>query len=295
MILVNSPQDEQRGQGSYEVGYPLECASITCQLAEGLNPDIAASKVTASFPAGTWVTEIINFLTAGVCNYFLAVPDFVVGEYNFDDAERYSALREVLPGQYGWIIKTDPAGVLQLSQWAMPEIGGASQKTLNMISKALTPPANTLYTQVEIRNYNQQDGTSGLILEVVDNGDGTGTIYGSSVPWTTAFNIFDSEDSPAPSLLITGGTVEEPEVEDTDVEFVDYTAILSKPCYSTPVIDWGKNDSLSPISYTESGALTTATDPGYSVAAKVTFLSRRKKWKYNNKKVDITQVRLKYN
>lgn len=294
MIIVNKPQDEQVTQGTYEVGYLLECASITCQLAEGLNPDLAASRVTASFPSGTMLTEILDFLTDGVCSYNLAVPDFPTGGYDFDNSERFAALREVLPEQYGWIVETDQAGVLQLSQWRKPEVGGIGQKTLTMSRKSLTPPTDTLYTQVEIRNYNQQDGTSGLRLEVVDNGDGTGIIYGYSVPWTDAFSVFDSEDSPAPSLLITGGAVEEVEVEDTDVEFVDGKASLSKPCYSDPVIDWGNNDSLSPVTYTESGALTTTTDPGFSVAVKVTCITRRKRWDFDNRKIDVSQVRLKY-
>ena len=83
-------------------------------------------------------------------------------------------------------------------------------------------------------------------------------------------------------------------MEDTDVEFVDYAASLSKPCYSDPVIDWGNNDSLSPVTYTEFGALTTATEPGYSVAVKVTRLVRRKVWTYDNRKTDVSQVRLRY-
>ena len=294
MIVVNKPQDEQVTQGTYEVGYLLECASVTCQLAEGINPDLTASRVTGSFPAGTMLTEILDFLTDGVCSYNLAVPDFPTGGYDFDDAERFAALREVLPEQYGWVIKTDKAGLLHLSQWRKPETGGAGQKTLTMSRKSLTPPADTIYTQVVVRNYSQQDGTSGLRLEVVDNGDGTGTIYGYSVPWIDAFSVFDSEDSPAPSLLITGGTVEEVEVEDTDVEFVNGQASLSKPCYSAPVIDWGNNDSLSPITSTESGTLTTATEPGYSVAVKVTYLTRRKVWTFDNRKIDVSQVRLKY-
>ena len=294
MIVTNKPQDEQITQDTYEVGYLLECASITCQLAEGLNPDLSASRVTGSFPAGTLLTEILDFLTDGVCSYALAVPDFPTGGYEFDDAERMAALREVLPEQYGWIIETDQDGVLQLRQWRKPEIAGVGQKTLTMSRKSLTPPANTVYTQVIVRNYNQQDGTSGLRLEVVDNGDGTGVIYGYSVPWTSAFSIFDSEDSSAPSLLITGGAVEEVEIEDTDVEFVDYAASLSKPCYITPVIDWGNNDSLSPVTYTESGAMTTATEPGYSVAVLVTYTTRRKKWAVDNRKIDVSQVRLKY-
>lgn len=294
LIVVNKPQDEQIAQGSYENGYLLECASVTCQLAEGLNPDISAGRVTASFPSGTRLSVILDLLTDGICSYSLGVPDFPVGEYDFEEAERFSALREVLPEQYGWVIKTDQAGVLQLSQWSMPEIGGAGQKTLTMGRKTLTPPADTLYTQVEIKNYNQQDGTSGLRLEVVDGGDGTGTIYGYSVPWTDAFAIFDSEDSPAPSLLITGGAVEEVEVEDTEVEFVDYAAGLSKPCYSAAVIDWGNNDSLSPVTNTESGALRTTIDPGYSVAVKVSYTTRRKVWTFDNRKVDVSQVRLKY-
>ena len=294
MIVTNKPQDEQITQGTYEVGYLLECASTTCQLAEGLNPDLAASRVTGSFPAGTLLTEILDFLTDGVCSYNLAVPDYPTGGYDFEDAERMAALREVLPEQYGWIIETDQAGVLQLRQWRKPEIGGAGQKTLTMSRKSLTPPANTVYTQVIVRNYNQQDGTSGLRLEVVDNGDGTGTIYGYSVPWTDAFSIFDSEDSSAPSLLITGGAVEEVLVEDKDVEFVDGKASLSKPCYSTPVIDWGNNDSLSPVTYTESGTMSTATEPGYSVTVKVTYTTRRKKWTFDNRKIDVSQVRLRY-
>jgi hypothetical protein len=294
MIVVNKPQDEQITQGTYEVGYMLECASITCQLAEGLNPDLAASRVTGTFPAGTLLTELLDFLTDGVCSYNLAVPDFSTGGYDFEDTERFAALREVLPEQYGWIIETDQTGVLQLRQWRKPEIGGAGQKTLTMQRKSLTPPSDTVYTQVIVRNYNQQDGTSGLRLEVVDNGDGTGIIYGYSVPWTDAFSIFDSEDSPAPSLLITGGAVEDVEVEDTDVEFVDFAASLSKPCYSDPVIDWGNNDSLSSVAYTESGAMTTATEPGYSVAVTVTYTTRRKKWTFNNRKIDVSQVRLRY-
>ena len=294
MIVTNKPQDEQITQDTYEVGYLLECASVTCQLAEGLNPDLAASRVSGTFPAGTMLTEILDFLTDGVCNYNLAVPDFSTGGYDFDDTERMTALREVLPEQYGWIIETDQAGVLQLRQWRKPEIGGAGQKTLTMSRKSLTPPSDTVYTQVIVRNYNQEDGTSGLVLEVVDNGDGTGIIYGYSVPWTEYFSVFDSEDSSAPSLLITGGAVEEVEVEDTDVEFVDFAASLSKPCYSDPVIDWGNNDSLSPVTYTESGTLTTATEPGYSVAVKFTYTTKRKRWDFDNRKIDVSQVRLRY-
>lgn len=294
MIVTNKHQQERITQGTYEVVYLLECSSITCQLAEGLNPDLAARRVTSSFPAGTMLTEILNFLTDGVCSYNLAVPDFPVGGYDFDNAERFAALREVLPERYGWIIETDQAGVLQLSQWRKPEIGGAGQKTLTMSRKSLTPPANTVYTQVIVRNYNQQDGASGLRLEVVDNGDGTGVISGSSVPWTDAFSIFDSEESPAPSLLITGGAVEEVEVEDTDVEFVDGKASLSKPCYSDPVIDWGNNDSLAPVTYTESGTLTTEIEPGFSVAVRATYTTRRRNWTFDNRKIDVSQVRLKY-
>lgn len=294
MIVINKPQDEQVSQGGYEVGYLLECASGTCQLAEGLNPDISASRVTVAFPSGTLLTAILDFLTAGVCSYTLDGPDFPVGEYNFEDAERFAALREVLPEQYGWVINTDGANVLQIGQWALPDIGGPGQKTLTMRRKSLTPPADKLYTDVTIKNYNQQDGASGLQLEVVDNGDGTGKIFGYSVPWTAAFSIFDSEDATAPSLLIDGGTVEDVEIEDTDVEFVGYAASLSKPCYSDPVVDWGNNDSLSPVTSTESGALSTVIDPGYSVAGQVTYTTRRKIWSYDNRKIDVSQVRLKY-
>ncbi len=294
LIIINKPQAAQIGQGKYEIGYILQCASITVQITEGLNPDIAASRVTATFPAGTWLSEILDVLTDGVCTYFLAEPDMMVGEYNFVDAQRYDALREVLPADYGWIIKTDAVGVLQIRQWAKPEIGGLGQKELTMSRKTLTPPADTLYTEVRISNYNQTDGTSGLRLEVIDNGDGTGTIHGSSVPWTDAFAIYDSDADTAPSLLFSGGDVEEVEVEDTDVEFVDFVANLSRPCYSDPVINWGQNDSLSPVSYTEAGILSTEIEPGFSVSVSAKYLTRRKTWTFDNKKVDVTQVRLKY-
>lgn len=294
LVVVNKPQDERISQGGVERGYVLECMSITCQLAEGINPDISAARVTESFPAGTMLTEILDYLTEGVCEYTLSVPDFPVGNYEFSDSERYAALRQVLPEEYGWLINTDQDGVLQIGQWSLPAIGEVGQKTLAMTGKSLTPPSSTLYTQVEISNYDQQAGTSGLTLEVEDNGDGTGTIYGYSVPWTDSFKIFDSKDSPAPSLLITGGIVENSEVFDTDVEFTEYSASLSKPCYGIPIIDWGENDSLSPISYTESGSLGTEVDPGYSVAVNVTYQTRRKKWIFDNRTVDVSQVRLKY-
>lgn len=296
LIVVDKPYDEQIQQGSVDRGYIIECASITCQLSESINDTVRATRITASFPAGAMAGEILAALTDGICSASLNVTDFPTGGYDFEDAVRIDALRQVFPegGDYPWIIETDGDGVLQISSWEMPEFGGPGQKTLQFRQKQLTPPEGILYTQVSLKNYNQGDGQTGLTLEVVDNGDGTGTIYGYSVPWTDAFSIFDSEDSTAPSLLITGGSVEEVEVEDTDVEFVDYAASLSKPCYSSPVIDWGNNDSLSPVTYTESGALTTATEPGYSAAVKFTYTTRRKVWTYDNRKIDVSQVRLKY-
>lgn len=299
LIVVNKPMDEQHGQGRYELGYQLECMSATCQLAEGINPDISASRVTASIPYGAWATDALDLLTAGVCSYTLSVPNFRIGFFDFDDSERFAAIRQIFPVEYGWVIETNKDGVLEIKNWIPPEMGGTGHKTLTFESKTLTPPAVVLYNKVEIRNYNQQGGagglaTSGLSLEVVDNGDGTGTMYGYSVPWTDAFSAFDSESSSAPSLLITGGAVEDFEVEDTDVEFVDFTASLSRPCYSSPVIDWGHNDNIAPVTYTESGELTTATVPGYSVAVQVKYFTRRKVWTFNNRKIDVSQIRIKY-
>lgn len=296
LIVVDKPYDEQIQQGSVDRGYIIECASITCQLSESINDTVRATRFTASFPAGTMASVILAAITDGICSASLNVTDFPIAGYDFEEAVRIDALRQVFPegGDYPWIIETDGDGVLQISSWEMPEFGGSGQKTLQFKQKQLTPPDVILYTQVSIRNYNQGDGQTGLTLEVVDNGDGTGTIYGYSVPWTDAFSIFDSEDSSTPSLLITGVSVEEVEVEDTDVEFVDYAASLSKPCYSSLVIDWGNNDSLSTVTYTEAGALTTATEPGYSVAVKVTYTTRRKVWTYDNRKTDVSQVRLKY-
>lgn len=294
MIVTSMPQDEQIGQGSYEVGYTVECASSTAQLAEGINPDISASRITASFTEDTMLTEVLDALTDGVCSYHLEVPDFLIGAYVFEDSERYAALRTVLPEQYGWLINTDKEGVLWIKQWSMPEIGGEGQKTLAFKRKVLTPPANMLYNQVEILNYTQKEGASGLRLEVVDNGDGTGTIYGYSVPWTDAFSVFDSEYSSAPSLIITGGAVEEADIIDLDVEFVEYGAALSKPCYSAPEFDWGNNDSLSPVIYEEAGVMSTAAAPGYSVATEVKYTTRRKMWVFDNRKIDVSQIRLRY-
>lgn len=294
LIIVDKPYDEQIQQGRVEYGYIIECASITCQLSEGINDIVRATRITASFPAGTMASVILNTITDGICSYSLNVTDFQTGGYEFDDVSRIDALRQVFPQDYGWVIETNGDGVLQISAWEVPDMGGSGQKTLQFKEKQLTPHESILYTQVSLKNYNQGDGQTGLTLEVVDNGDGTGTIYGYSVPWTESFSIFDSEDSSTPSLLITGGSVEEVEVEDADVEFVDYAASLSKPCYSDPVIDWGDNDSLSTVTYTESGALSTAIEPGYSVAVKVSYTTRRKVWNYDNRKVDVSQIRLKY-
>ena len=294
LIVVNKLLDEQYGVGTCEFWYQLECMSATCQLAEGINPDISASRVTASFSAGTWASDALDLLTAGVCHYNLSVPDFQIGAFDFKDSERFAAIRQIFPAEYGWIIETSKDGVLEVKSWVLPELGGTGHKTLTFESKALTPPAGVLYNKVELRNYSQQEGSSGLSLEVVDNGDGTGTIYGYSVPWTDAFSVFDSDSASAPSLLITGGAVETVEVEDTDVEFVNFAANLSKPCYSSPVIDWGNNDILSPVTYTESRSLSTATDPGYSVAVKATYTTRRKVWTFDNRKTDVSQVRIKY-
>ena len=294
LMVANKLIEEQHGQGSYDLRYRIECISVSGQLAEGINPDISASRITASFPSGTWASEALDLLTDGVCTYTMSVPDFTIGSFEFENLERFTALRQIFPAEYGWIIETNKDGVLEIKSWKRPELSGAGYKTVTFSQKSLEPPGDVLYNQVELRNFIQQSGTSGLTLEVVDNGDGTGVIYGYSVPWTAAFSIFDSEDSPAPSLLITGGSVEEVVVEDTDVEFVDYAASLSKPCHSVPVIDWGNNDSLSPIIYTEAGALTTSTEPGYSVAVKVTYTTRRKVWYFENKKIDVSQVRLRY-
>lgn len=296
MIVVDKPFDEQIRQGIIEHGYVLECMSITCQLSEEINDKIRASRVTASFPAGTMATILLDFLTDGVCAYALHVPDFPTGPFDFEDAERLSGLREVFPADYGWIIETDAAGVLQVLAWELPEIGSISQKTLQFDQKQLTPPDSILYNQVTLKNFNQDagsTGSTGLRLEVVDNGDGTGKIYGYSVPWSDDFYVYDSEAATTPSLVIQGGGVEEVEIEDNDVEFVDSAASLSKPIYSAPVFDWGGNDSLESVGHDESGNLTTAAAPGYSVASLVTYITRRKVWTYDNRRTDVTQVRIR--
>ena len=181
LIVVDKPYDEQIQQGRIEHGYIIECASITCQLSESINDNVRATRITASFPAGTMASEILAALTDGICSASLNVTDFQAGGYDFEDAGRIDALRQLFPdgGDYPWIIETDGDGVLQISSWTMPDFGVPGKKTLQLKQKQLTPTEGILYTQVSIKNYNQGDGQTGLTLEVVDNGDGTGTISGS--------------------------------------------------------------------------------------------------------------------
>lgn len=293
LVVVDKPSQGQVGQGTLENGYILECMSITFQLSEVFNNELSASRVTLSYTSGTLATEILDDLTAGVCSYSLNVPDFPVGAFDFDDSERYAALLQVFPASYGWVLDTDKNGVLHISSFQFPS--AAVQKTLYFTSKSLTPPEGVFYNEVRIRNFDQTSGTTGLRLEIVDNGDGTGTIHGYSVPWNPDFSIYDSEDASAPSLIIQGGFVEEVEVTDSNIEFIEFAASLSKPCYSAPVFEWGGNDSLEPLTFDESGGLVTAIDPGYSVATSATYITRRRTWTYDNRRTDPTQARAKYN
>lgn len=299
LILENKPLSESISQGQKNVPYIFQCVSKTAQLSEQINPSLVASRITGQFSEGTMASELLDFIMDGIAPWSLGVSDFPVGAIEFDDSDRGTALRQLFPGgdtmNQEWVVNTAPDGALTIDRFfgdIVPELLSKSKpdKTVNCSSKSLTSPTGLLYTKVSISNHSQESDATGLHIEVIDNGDGTGFIFGNSVPWNDNLTLYHSALS---GLIIQEIGTEEVEFTDEAVEISDYSGSLSKPVYSAVTVDWLDNDNLDPIMADESGALKTETAPGNSVG-NFTATTKRIAWEYSNDRDQVAQVVLKY-
>lgn len=282
LFLETRPLDRQFGQGSASTLYRLRCPSLSIQLDY---PD--ALPVTKTWPADTLASEVLTDLCYQICDFDLQVDDFPIRELTAEAAAPIEILRQIFPEAYR--LSTTPAGVLKIAHFfsVSPELIASAEPdhVLEYTSLAKNPEDIRLYNQVTVANQNQQT-TSGYQLVLVDNGNGTGIAYGYCVPWQPDFELVDTVDT---GVDIVGGQIEEVAVGPDEVEFTAGAGRLSKPIYGNLDLTWIDFD-LSPVTFTEEGALTAAGGAGYSVA-KVSYTTRRRVWSYSSSR-DLAQLKL---